>query len=108
MSSEEATSQLRDVKESLTAEVESLRGRFEDERDASDRQKAQIDRLESELEGQWKDSEAAARTYEAAIIELKTRLESIQSDETVAQVRDVVNGTPTKVKETLGAERKRH
>ena len=63
-----------------------LQHRFEMERNIADQQKGQIDNLEQDLlEGQQKDSEAAARTYEAAISELNSRLQLLQSESTELQ-----------------------
>ena len=55
-----------------------LQHKFEMERNIADQRKGQIDNLEQ-------DSEAAARTYEAAISELNSRLQLLQSESTELQ-----------------------
>lgn len=80
MSNEDIAKRLHETEMRLSAELDELQHKFEIERNVVDQQKAQIDNLESELEGQQEDSEAAARSYEAAISELKSRLETLQSE----------------------------
>ncbi|KAL3808289.1 hypothetical protein ACHAXA_009801 [Cyclostephanos tholiformis] len=80
MSSEDIAKRLHETEMRLTTELDELQHKFEIERNVVDQQKAHIDNLESELEGQQEDSEAAARSYEAAISELKSRLETLQSE----------------------------
>lgn len=75
MSSEELTQSLQDTEARLTSELEQLQHKFVIERNVVDQQKAHIDNLESELEGHQEDSDAAAQSYEAAISELKSRLD---------------------------------
>jgi len=70
MSNEETTKLLESTRSRLEGELEGMQHKFDIERNVVDQQKAQIDRIESELEGQQEDSEAAARSYEAAISEL--------------------------------------
>jgi len=71
---------LQETEMRLERELDELHEKYSKERQLAEDLKNEREELNAELEGQKEDSEAAAWSYEAAIAELKSRLEIMQSD----------------------------